>query len=392
MTATTKPSRRTLLKSGLAAALPALFARAAWAGAKSERVLVLVQLDGGNDGLNTVVPYSDAAYFNARPGIRIPEKNVLRIDDRIGLHPNLTGLKAAFDDGALAVVQGVGYPNPNRSHFASTDIWHTASTELPARWSGWAGRALDRCATGDVAGLHLDPGPLSLALVGERVTVPSIADAQRFRVRGGRRELLDRLARGEREGDTLEYIRKAARQAYRTSERVEQALQRGRARDDYPQTALAQRLWQIARMIEARMESRVFAVRLAGFDTHARQRAAHDTLMRQLGDALGAFHGDLVKSKLADRVLVVTYSEFGRRVEENRSLGTDHGAAAPMFAMGGALRAGVHGEHPALTDLVDGDLRFHTDFRQVYATILERWLAVDPTEVLGRRYAPVAFL
>ncbi|MHC4959933.1 MAG: DUF1501 domain-containing protein [Planctomycetota bacterium] len=385
--------RRTFLKTGVAAAaLPAFFARALRAGdGNGDRVLVLVQLEGGNDGLNMIVPFAHDAYYRARPGIAIDRQRVLKLDDEVGLHFALEKLKPVFDTGALGVVQGVGYPSPNRSHFASTDIWHTGAVQ-PTRWNGWAGRALDRCAQGDIPGLQLDPGPLSLALVGEKVVVPAVADAERFKLRGDARVLLERLARRPRDADALEHVRKSAAQSYATAARVETALSGGKGRDGYPGTQLARRLWQVARMIEAELPSRVYAVRLSGFDTHARQRAAHDELMRQLGDALAAFQNDLQGHGLDKRVLTMTYSEFGRRVAENRSLGTDHGAAAPLLVMGTPITGGLHGAHPGLLDLDDGDLKFHTDFRQVYATMLDRWLRVDAKAVLGRPYAPVPFL
>ena len=310
----------------------------------------------------------------------------------MGLHPGLAPLQAAWGDGALGIVQGVGYPDPNRSHFASNDIWHTASRQTPDRWNGWLGRALDAAPAREVPGLQLDPGPLSLALVGEQVVVPSVADASRFTVSAGRRQLVEAMASRKRDGATLEYIRRAADQSYRTSKRIESALAGGGGRAAYPQTPLANRLWQVARLIEANLASRVYAVRLSGFDTHSRQKEAHAALMNELGGALGAFHGDLRKKGLSKRVLCVTYSEFGRRVKENRSLGTDHGAAAPMIVLGGAVRSGFHGDHPSLGDLDNGDLKHHTDFRQVYATILDRWIGVDSKRVLGRAYKPVAFL
>jgi uncharacterized protein (DUF1501 family) len=387
--------RRGFLKGTLAlpaaAALPSLFARALLAGEPSDRILVLVQLDGGNDGLNTVVPWGDDAYHVARPGLGIKAGQVVKLDDYVGLHPQLAPLRAAWDDGALGIVQGVGYPNASRSHFTSTDVWQSASTDPEDQRDGWLGRALDRCATEDIPGLYLDGGPLSLALVGERVIVPAVADANRFRVQG-KRAMLAELARRPRDEAALEYVRKSAAQAYATSARVEKALADGTGRAAYPTTELAQRLWQVARMVEADLPARVYAVRLAGFDTHARQAPAHAQLMLALGGALGAFNEDLKARGLAKRVLTMTYSEFGRRVKENRSLGTDHGQAAPMLVMGGSLKGGLHGKHPSLTDLEQGDLKHHTDFRQVYATILERWLKVDSKAVLGKAYAPVAFL
>ncbi|MHC4732196.1 MAG: DUF1501 domain-containing protein [Planctomycetota bacterium] len=388
--------RRSFLKGTLAlpaaAALPSLFARALLGAEPSDRILVLVQLDGGNDGLNTVVPFGDDAYYRARPGLAIAQGRVVRLDGGYhGLHPSLAALRGVWDDGALGVVQGVGYPNASRSHFTSTDVWHTARTEPQKRWTGWVGRALDRDSRDEVPAIYLDPGPLSLALVGERILVPSVADAGRFRVRGSQ-DLLGALVERPREGEALEYIRRSARQAYRASARIEAALAGNAGQNRYPATDLARRLWQVARMVQAALPARVYAVRLTGFDTHARQAPAHASLLQTLGDALGAFHKDLKAHGLAKRVLTMTYSEFGRRVNENRSLGTDHGAAAPMFVMSGGLKGGLVGEHPSLTDLEDGDVKHHTDFRQVYATILERWLKVEAQAVLGRAYRPVAFL
>jgi uncharacterized protein (DUF1501 family) len=384
--------RRSFLKGALAfpaaAALPGLFARAAWAAGPGDNVLVLVRLDGGNDGLNTVVPYADDLYHRARPGIGV--RDPVKLDERVGLHPALGALRAAWDQGALAVVQGVGYPNSSRSHFTSTDIWHTAFTTTPERWSGWAGRALDRMDEGEVPALQLDPAPLSLAITGERVVVPAVADAESFRVRGNK-ELLAALVARPRDGATAEQVRKAGATAYKTAERLEKALGSGDPAG-YPDTDLARRLWQIARLVEGGLPARVYAVRLGGFDTHSRQANAHLLLLKTLGDALGAFQADLKAKGLDKRVLAMTYSEFGRRVEENRSLGTDHGTAAPLFVLGGAVKGGLKGAHPSLADLDEGDLRHHTDFRQVYATVLDRWLNADSRAVLGAAYEPVGFL
>ncbi len=387
--------RRTFLKGALAApaaaTLPAFFARALFAGEPDNRILVLVQLDGGNDGLNTVVPYGDDAYHRARPGVGVAAGQVVKLDEYHGLHPSLGGLQGVWDDGALGILQGIGYANPSRSHFTSSDIWHTASTAPQGRWTGWLGRTLDRAKGLDIPALHLDPGPLSLALVGERVVVPSIADAQRFVVRGNK-ELLASVADRARTGDALEYVRRSARQAYKTAARVETALKGGTGADAYPKTDLGRRLYQVARLIEAGFGARVYAVRLSGFDTHSRQKDAHAQLLKMLGDALGTFQKDLTARNLSKRVLTVTYSEFGRRVKENRSLGTDHGTAAPMFVMGSEIKGGLHGDHPSLTLLERGDLKHHTDFRSAYATVLERWLKTDSKAVLGQAYTPIPFL
>jgi uncharacterized protein (DUF1501 family) len=393
-------TRRTLLKSALAlplaGSLPSLFARAARAAPESDRALVLVQLQGGNDGLNTVVPFEDPAYHRARPTLALRAGQVLPLRDGVGLHGSMGALREVWDAGRLAVVQGVGYPNPNRSHFVSTDIWQTALLEPPARPSGWVGRALDRCCGPDaeMPGLQFGEQPLSLALLGERVFVPAVRDAERFRVRGGEKTaaLLSALAESEEGGGERAFVQAAARRAYRTAARLERALSGRAAESDYPQTPLARGLWQVARLVEGGVPARVYAVTLDGFDTHARQKPQHEQLLRSLADALAAFHRDLAARGLLDRILLLTYSEFGRRVEENRSLGTDHGAAAPLLAMGGAVKGGLHGAHPSLEDLDQGDLRFHTDFRRVYAAVLERWIGVDARAVLGGAFEPVAFV
>ncbi|MCK6461657.1 MAG: DUF1501 domain-containing protein, partial [Planctomycetes bacterium] len=230
---------------------------------------------------------------------------------------------------------------------------------------------------------------LSLAITGERVVVPAVADAESFRVRGNR-ELLAALVARPREG-VAEHVRRAGAVAYRTAERLEKALGSGEP-GGYPDTDLARRLWQIARLVEGGLPARVYAVRLSGFDTHSRQANAHAVLMKTLGDALAAFQADLRAKGLDKRVLLMTYSEFGRRVEENRSLGTDHGTAAPLFVMGGRVKGGLKGAHPSLADLDQGDLKHHTDFREVYATVLDRWLKADSRAVLGAEYAPVPFV
>ena len=266
--------RRSFLKSSLAvpaaaAALPTLFARALFGAEPGEEILVLVQLDGGNDGLNTVIPYVDDAYYRARPGLGVPAGQVQKLDDHVGLHPSLSPLRGAWDDGALSVIQAVGYPDSSRSHFTSTDVWHTAATDPQGRWTGWVGRALDREEAREVPALQLDPGPLSLALVGEKVVVPAVADAESFRVQGDAGRLAGLVARS-RETGPAERIRRAAAQSYKTASRIEAALKDGKGRDAYPGTDLAKRLWQVARLVQAGFPARVYAVRLSGFDTHAR--------------------------------------------------------------------------------------------------------------------------
>jgi uncharacterized protein (DUF1501 family) len=366
------------------------------------RVLVLVELAGGNDGLNTVVPHGDDAYYRARPGIGIPRESVLKIDEYHGLHPQLAGLKELYDYGALAIVQGVGYPNPDRSHFQSMDIWHSARPTGSGNDGGWLGRALDRAAARDAAGtpaLALGVERLPLALTASKVNVPAVADLSSYRLQFGqvpawlaadRKQALLELTRGDGHaggpmGSDLDYIRQTARTAYTSAERVQEVAGSYRPAVNYPANRLGEQLKLIAQLIAGELETYIFFVSLGGFDTHSQQAGAHQALLEELGSALGAFYGDLRGHGLAERVVVATFSEFGRRVKENGSLGTDHGAASQMFVVT-PDRGGMYGQHPSLSDLDDGDLKFHSDFRSVYATLLEKWLGLESKPVLGGEF------
>jgi uncharacterized protein (DUF1501 family) len=397
---------------------PAFLCRAALANEPAsakpdERILVIVQLEGGNDGLNTVVPYADDEYYKARPGIGIARDAVLRLNDQLGLHPELTGFKQLYDDGMLAVLQGIGYPQQDRSHFRSMDIWQSASLDAAAPDRGWVGRALDLAAdraTSETPALALGVERLPLALTAANTNVPMIADIDGFRLDTGaddregrtRRELMHRLAepdRGVGSGDprttgadaTLAFLQRAATGAYRTAERLSQVTRAYRPAASYPDSQLANQLKLIAQMIGGDLGTRIFFVSLGGFDTHSQQPGAHQALLAELAGAAQAFYADLAGHGLAERVVLATYSEFGRRVKENGSLGTDHGAASQMFVVSPG-KGGIYGAHPSLTDLDDGDLKFHTDFRQVYATLLEKWLGFAAEPVLGGQFALLDFV
>ena len=392
---------------------PAFLARAALAAeekkrdgeAKDGRVLVLVQLAGGNDGLNTVIPYSDPEYSRARPGIGIPRQAVLRIDDHLGLHPEMTGFKELHDDGLLATIQGVGYPHPNRSHFRSTDIWHSARPETEYTDDGWLGRALDVTAgrhEGDVPALALGTERLPLALVSSKVNVPTVRNLADYELQLGsgsesdraeRRRLIRRFAdRPGPPGSDLDFLRRTARTALSSARKLQEVTSSYKPSTEYPGNGLAQKLKTIAQLIAGDFGTRIFFVSLGGFDTHARQVGAHQALVGELSSAVRAFYLDLKGHRLEDRVMLATYSEFGRRVKENGSLGTDHGAASQMFVLTPTGKGGLHGEHPSLTDLSKGDLKFHTDFRSVYATLLDKWLEIPATAVLGREFPLVDFV
>jgi uncharacterized protein (DUF1501 family) len=376
-----------LLASGIT--LPTFLSRTAGAmrPERDARVLVVIQLTGGNDGLNTVIPFENDAYHRARPTLRVPAQRVLRLDDDLGLHPVMTGMKRLYDEGLVNVVNNIGYPNPDRSHFRSMDIWHTASTAPEDANLGWLGRVVDEVTVGhDVpAALHLDEGALPLALRTARVTVPSVRTIDSFRLRTAAPDL-DRALAGPRPqaGDDLLFVQRVAVSACANARRLETVASDEAGPGRYPAYALAGRLRQIAQLIGADFGPRVYYTSIGGFDTHARQALSHAPLLRELSDSVTAFMDDLRARGLEERVTVMTFSEFGRRVRENGSQGTDHGAGAPMFVLGAGCRGGVTGSAPDLADLDNGDVRYETDFRSVYAAMLRDWLEIDPTPVLGR--------
>jgi len=367
---------------------------------KSENILVVVQLSGGNDGINTVIPYADDLYAANRFTLRVSSSGVHKINDHVGLHPNMKGFSDLLEDGKLSILQGIGYPNPDRSHFKSMDIWHTAQREEGHRGVGWIGRCLDRIDGNpfDVPAVHLGSDRQPLALVGERIQAPTIDSIKDFKLDddGNRklRESMTAAAQAERSQDSplLSFLQQGIVSAIASSERVQEALRSYSTSIKYPPSRLAQQLRTVAQLIDADLKTRIYYLTLGGFDTHANQSSAHPDLLRQLSDGITAFLQDLTLHGHGQRVLVMTFSEFGRRLRENASRGTDHGAAAPMFLAGGGVKPGVIGEHPSMTDLDQGDLKFHTDFRSVYAAVLEDWLKFDSKAILGATFEPLPVL
>ncbi len=414
-------TRREFLSNGLrvvsaAAAMPIFLshtAQALTASRKrrddSQRVLIVVQLAGGNDGLNTIVPYEDDLYYRHRRRLALPRHQLLKLEDGVGLHPAATGLKELFDDGRLAVIQGVGYPNPNRSHFVSTDIWHTADPSQ-RQHKGWLGRYVDAASGGAdppepvqaIALMQAAP----LALRGERFSPLAFNSPRDLGWQVGERDRDAATAFGElnnADGDLPEtphqlagHLQRAARNALLAADDIRAAA--GDALGDLRRAGgnhLARQLQMVARMIKAGLPTKVYYVSLGGFDTHTGQLGRHQQLLRQLAEALVQFIRTLKRDRLSERVLIMTFSEFGRRVQENSSGGTDHGAAAPMFLCGDAVRPGIHEDQPSLNHLDRGDLVFGCDFRRVYATVLRDWLAVRPRDVnalLGRGFGPLHLL
>ncbi|ACO44860.1 DUF1501 domain-containing protein [Deinococcus deserti] len=383
-------TRRDFLKySALAVAatsgMPGFLARAAaQAQGNGTKTLVVIQLTGGNDGLNTLIPYSNGAYYAARPTIAIPKKDVLTLTPDLGMHPALKPLMPLWDAGQFAWMENVGYPNPNRSHFASMAIWHTADP-TQAQGDGWIGRLAEKI--GDPFCASNVGGTTPQALRASEFSLPSIETVDGFQVKlpqgleGAFESMLNTPRRGE-----AEYLSRATRQMMANTARVQQNVQKYKAGATYPEGRFASQLRDAARLIAAGVGQRVLYVSLGGFDTHAGQRADQDELLGILAGGLSAFQADLERQGLADGVIVMGFSEFGRRVAENDSAGTDHGKGSVMFALGKSVRGGIHGDSPDLENLSDGDIRYKQDFRGVYEGALTRWLDLDARAILGGNF------
>ena len=372
-------------------------------GVPDDHVLVVVQMGGGNDGLNTVVPFSNDAYYRARPNLAVPQKDVIRVTDDLGFHPSLVKLKELYDKGAVAVVQGVGYPNPSRSHFKSMEIWQTADPEGRVVRYGWIGRYFDsKCPVCEQPTVGVNVGPsMPLAMQAESGMGVSLETPEAFQWMSSlngigekeEQELFRLLnAPAANEPGTIDFLRHTAMNAYVSADQVRGAVRAYRGGIDYANTRFATSMKLIAQMIAGKLPTKVYYAHITGFDTHAAQRGVHENLLQQLAEGVTAFYRDLEAQGNADRVVVLAFSEFGRRVAENGSAGTDHGTAAPMFIFGKPLKAGFYGQQPSLTDLTEGDLRHGIDFRSVYATVLDRWLGTDPQKILGSNFERVDFI
>lgn len=381
-------SRRRLLIDGLkvTAFVPACaLLRRPSSAARDERALVVVQLTGGNDGLNTVVPHRQDAYFRLRPTLALKPSHLHALDPDHGLHPALQELAPLFGAGRLTVVHGVGYPEPDRSHSRSLEIWHCGGPEQGR--AGWVGRMADQIVAvspGAMPALHVGDEDLPRALVGEDVFATSMSDESSLRLSPlpGLDEERTTLLRDEpRASPELAFLRSAARGAYDAARRLETALSRPGG-GGYPDLPLARKLRLVARLVTGGFDTRLFFVTLGGFDTHARQAGLHAARLEELARSLGAFERDLASTGAAGRVMTLVFSEFGRRAEENASRGTDHGAAAPVFLIGAPGRGGLLGTPPDLGRLEDGDVGYTTDFRAVYATIEGDWMGLTPSSAV----------
>jgi uncharacterized protein (DUF1501 family) len=388
-------------------------ARAAEPG--KDTVLIVIEMTGGNDGLNTVIPYADDLYHKARPTLRHTKEQVVRVNDELGLNPALRGLDQLLQRGELAIVQGVGYPNPDRSHFESMDVWQSADPRRKTP-GGWIGRSVPdlQGADGNVPVMQIGADRLPLALQGAPSGVVSINNRTPYRLdlgggssahRKARRQLIEDLAHtppAHDRDDLFQFVQRRQLQTYATLEKLQELLQqhnRSAVPEEFeaggrgaPFGNLFQKLSLVAAMITQGLGARVYYVTLDGFDTHSGQAEMHRKLLEELANSVSFFFNQLRPGGHDQRVLAMTFSEFGRRVQENGSRGTDHGSGSCLFVMGPGVQAGPVGPHPSLSDLDAGDLKYHTDFRRVYATLLDGWLGCDSKAVLNGSFEHIELL
>ncbi len=368
-----------------------------------QNILVILQLSGGNDGLSTVVPYADDAYGRARRSTRISPSQILKIDDYRGLHPNLKGLHDLFGAGKLAIVEGVGYPDPVRSHFKSLDIWHAGNARGRNVGHGWVGQTMDNSypdLRDPNAIVHIGK-KTPFALNGSIHKPVAFTTPAAYRWIGAEKdatalqESAPLCEHEKRSGTTtsasgrdraLARLRRILHEAQASSSQIRQVAKNYSPKAKYPRSGLSASLATVAALITGGMSTRIYSLELTGFDTHTNHRNRHDRLMTQLGGALSAFQKDLQAHGKSTSVTTMLFSEFGRRVQENGSQGLDHGVAGPMFLLGDKVKGGLYGKHPSLTKLDKGDLIHTTDFRQVYASLIDNWIGGNHAQVLGKKY------
>ncbi|PYJ08585.1 MAG: hypothetical protein DME25_01110 [Verrucomicrobia bacterium] len=388
---------------------------------RDANILVVLQMAGGNDGLNTVVPYASDHYHRARPRLGLQDKQVLKLNDQLGLHENLRGFKDLYDAGQLSIIQGVGYPNPNRSHFRSTEIWQTASGADQIESYGWLGRYFDNTCSGCDPTVAVSVGrQMPQAFAAKNPKGVSLESPQSYRfippgkARSSEQSSAEESFRKLNEpeagmtedsggtvsaihgparhtGSALDFIERTSLDAQVSSDKIRAIASRVENGTSYPTSQLGNALKLVAKLIGGGLPTRIFYVSQGGYDTHTNQTGTHERLLKDLGDSVKAFVDDMKSQGNLSRVLVMTFSEFGRRVSENASSGTDHGAAAPMFVIGNKVKAGLLGQYPSLApgDLFQGDLKYHVDFRCVYAGVLTGWLKTRSEPILGKNLAPL---
>lgn len=363
---------------------------------RSGKILVIVQLSGGNDGLNTVIPYRNDIYYQQRPTLAVQKNEVLQVSDQLGLNPVLSPLQSLYDDGLLSIVNNVGYPNPDRSHFRSMDIWHTASESNEYLSTGWLGRYLDSSCQGCEAAHHAleVDDELSLALKGQQKKGFAMSNPQQLK-RQTNNPLLKHLAGQDHHDheENVAYLYKIMADTYSSADYLSEKAKTYSSKMTYPVSAFGKRLKQIAELISADTDTRIYYVSLSGFDTHVNQKNQQERLLKQYAEGMKAFVKDLKQNGLLDDTLIMTFSEFGRRVKQNASRGTDHGTANNLFLIGGKLKQpGFYNEGPDLSALDKGDLIYKVDFRDVYATILDKWLESNSRKILNDSFQGLNFI
>src|SRR5262245_10184918 len=408
-------SRRDFLKrSSLIATAPLIpgfierTAQAAEPGKDS--ILVVLEMTGGNDGLNTVIPYRDEEYHKLRPTLRFQANQVVKVNDGLGMHPAFQGFGQLLQQSKLAIIQGVGYPNPDRSHFESMDRWQCGEITAKVSGTGWLAKSVPDLAKGKGGGvpvMHVGSEKLPMACRGTSQGVFTINQEQPFELKLGTPGSADEAARKklladvaavgpeDKGDDLLPFVQRRHLQTYTSVEKLKAILKdmnRDQARSGFAMGSLFTKLDLVGRLIEQGFGTRVFYVAIDGFDTHGNQAQTQQNLLQQIDQAVGYHFQRLQRTGDDARTLVMTFSEFGRRVAENGSKGTDHGSGSCLFVVGPGVKAGPVGRHPSLTDLTDGDLKYHTDFRRVYATLLEGWLKVDSKMVLGEKFETMGFI
>ncbi|AMR31233.1 twin-arginine translocation pathway signal [Mucilaginibacter sp. PAMC 26640] len=360
--------------------------------------LVIIQLSGGNDGLNTIVPYANDIYYQKRQTIAIKQPDIIKLTDLQGLNPNLGALKEIYDQGWMSVINSVGYPNPDRSHFRSMDIWQTGSDANQFLTTGWIGRYLDsNCSTCQhpYTAIEVDD-TLSLAMKGGKMKGIAVEDPGKLYQATRNpyfKQLINEHAHSNFNEDNLGYLYKTMIETNASAEYIQQTSKTYTTNSQYPQTPFANQLKTVAKFINSGLKTRVYYVSLSGFDTHTTQQNQQGRQLKIYGDAVAAFVKDLKQAGKLDDTLVMTFSEFGRRVEQNASNGTDHGTANNVMIFGGKLKKqGIYNNAPNLSQLDNGDLKYEIDFRDVYATLLDKWLDVNNSQVLNKNFSGLGFV
>ncbi len=366
--------------------------------ATDDKILVIIQLSGGNDGLNTVVPYYNDIYYQSRPSLAIPKDKVLKINDELGFNPAMQKFRELYDEGMVSIINSVGYPNPDRSHFRSMDIWQTGSAADQYLQTGWLGRYLDSSCQAEVcqpySAIELDD-TLSLAMKGERVKGLALQDPEKL-YKSTHNPLFEAIKRAKPTEDADEnvaYLYKTIAETASSADYIYSKAKVQKSTITYPQGKLSKNMKTIAELIISGVQTRVYYASLSGFDTHIRQNQQQERLLEDYAGAVHAFVQDLKKHDKMKNVMMMTFSEFGRRVAQNGSNGTDHGTANNLFIINGNLKkAGFHNPAPNLADLDEGDLKYQIDFRNIYSTLIQKWLKTDVNTILGNQFEMIDFV